>query len=241
MLPSAAESIQALAVIYKALWVDNPAVLWWKVWPSRKPLFLTLVTIQHLLSLDTPLLHALFVRPEGTTLVTLEPEVVPKGLTMCFEVASDRKAVLGITMIPPSLARADARLPTLVCSDAVCIRLTTAAYLLGFRRHSTNIMFVIPTKDTELWHNCWQAHFQREEPLTTRGLFCGVATKLRCTLSVVVTLLPNFPLLPTILNPIGILPTSGIHRAVVTNVRAVIVSATGVILIVWLQRLARAT
>jgi hypothetical protein len=87
MLPSSAKSIQTLAVIYKAFWVDDATIRWRKVRPSCKLLFFTLVTIQHLLTLWTPLLHALVVCPKGTALVALEPEIISEGLTVCREVS----------------------------------------------------------------------------------------------------------------------------------------------------------
>lgn len=73
--------------------------------------------------------------------------------------------------------------------------------------------------------------------MTPWGLFCSVAAKFRGTLSVFLALLSNLPLLPTVLDPVGVLPTSGVYRTIVANVWAIKISFAGVIFVVWLQRL----
>jgi len=98
---------------------------------------------------------------------------------MVFEVTSYRKTVLGVALIPPSLAMADACLPTLVCGDTILVRLATAPSLLGFCWHCANLMFIIPIPDTEFWYNCRLSHFQGKEPRTSWSLVGSIAAKLR--------------------------------------------------------------
>jgi hypothetical protein len=103
--------------------------------------------------------HALFVCPKGATLAGFESEIISEGLTVSIEVARNWKAVLGVSSVPPGLASANSGLPALVCGVTVFIRLATSTHFLGFRWNSTNIIFVVPTKNTKLWHNCGHPHF----------------------------------------------------------------------------------